>query len=141
MLEAYDLQLASAAGAPAMERCLLRWIENVLRLPVWVPVVLPLYVQLDAAVAVAVDSLHSAKQRESLMKLTTSKADAMQVRRSEPLGRGGCSHREPPQRVPPRPCAPSVRSARHSRDCAALRRALRCSGCARSCRTCPSRRT
>ena len=55
VVEMYDLQLASAVGAPAMERCLLRYIENTLGLPVWVPVELQLYVQLDKAVRVAVD--------------------------------------------------------------------------------------
>ena len=33
LVEAYDLQLASAVGAPAMERCLVRFIERTLRLP------------------------------------------------------------------------------------------------------------
>ena len=78
MVEAYDIQLASAVGAPAMERSLIRWIENSLRLSVWLPVDLQLYLQLDRAVRVAVDCLHSHAQREQLQKLATSKADALQ---------------------------------------------------------------
>ena len=50
-MEMYDLQLASAVGAPAMERCLLRHIENTLGLPVWMPVDMQLYLQLDQAVS------------------------------------------------------------------------------------------
>ena len=34
LVDCYDMQLASAVGAPAMEQSLLRWIENTLRLPV-----------------------------------------------------------------------------------------------------------
>ena len=78
VVEAYDMQLASAVGAPAMERCLVRWVENTLGLPLWVPVDLQLYLQLEEAVGIAVDALHSAKQREALLKLKTSKADALQ---------------------------------------------------------------
>jgi hypothetical protein len=77
VVEAYDLQLASAVGAPAMERSLVRWIETSLGLPVWVPVDLQLYKQLEQAVGVAVDCLHSYRQREQLLKLTSSKADAL----------------------------------------------------------------
>ena len=78
LVEAYDMQLASAVGAPAMERCLVRWVESTLGLPLWVPVDMQLYLQLDAAVGVAVDALHSATQRQKVMNLTTSKADALQ---------------------------------------------------------------
>lgn len=44
----------------------------------WVPVDMQLYVQLDAAVGVGVNCLHSTSQRDSLLRLTTSKADALQ---------------------------------------------------------------
>ena len=56
----------------------MRYIENQLGLAVWIPVDIQLYLQLEKAVRVAVDSLHSATQREATMKLTTSKGDALQ---------------------------------------------------------------
>jgi len=80
VVECYDLQLASATGAPAMERSFLRWVEKELQLPVWLPVDTHLYLQLDAAVTAAVDALASAKQREALLPLTSeggSKGDAL----------------------------------------------------------------
>ena len=56
----------------------MRYIENQLGLAVWIPVDIQLYLQLEKAVRVAVDCLHSATQREATMKLTTSKGDALQ---------------------------------------------------------------
>jgi hypothetical protein len=78
LVEAYDMQLSSVIGAPAMERCLTRWIERELRLPVWAPTDPSLYKEIDAAVGVAIDLLPFSSQREGAIHLRTSQADALQ---------------------------------------------------------------
>jgi hypothetical protein len=44
---------------------------------VWFPVDMRLYLQLESAVAVAVDKLQSAQQRDALLPMTKSKGDAL----------------------------------------------------------------
>ena len=52
-LKFFDVIWACTGAAPGLCRGLVRWVEATLRLPVWLPVEMALYLQLEAAVHLA----------------------------------------------------------------------------------------
>ena len=64
---------SACQGSPALEEATLRWIENSLGVPVWVPVHPLLYEQFGAAVSSAVDSFNNPARREAALGLVDSR--------------------------------------------------------------------
>lgn len=154
LVEAYDLQLASAVGAPSMERSMLRWVENSLGLPVWVPVDMHLYLQVsDSRSASRVPIGHPTATRlpPNLPPVghPITTPDCEPIASESPPDRlpdpAGCPSACPPLRAcsSTKPCAsPSTACTRTSSASSSRtsprRERTRCNASHRSCRTCPS---
>ncbi len=77
VMDLWEPLLASPSGSPGMEAAYFRWIETELRLPIWLPVDATLYAQFGPAVRNALDSFGCASQRDALLHLADSNADAL----------------------------------------------------------------